>query len=146
MIGIRSLPVVHLDTLAEANTTRHRTANPYEQTLGYSRAVRRGSHIFVAGTTALDPVTGVVPPGSSAYEQALLTLQEICKAVETLGGRKEDVMRVRMYITEQEDFDSVAKAYTEVFGEVKPALTGLVGIRFVTSDMKVEMEADAIVV
>lgn len=87
----------------------------------------------------------MLPPGADAYEQAVLTLANICTAVESLGGRKEDVMCVRVYLTEQEDFNSVMKAYTEVFGEVKPALTGLVGIRFVSSEMKVEIEADAVV-
>lgn len=70
---------------------------------------------------------------------------QIYKAVESLGGRKEDVMRVRMYVTEQEDFEDVARAYSETFGELKPTLTGLVGIRFVSSDMKVEIEADGVV-
>lgn len=72
-------------------------------------------------------------------------MAEICKAVEALGGRKEDVVRVRMYVTERKDFESVARAMKETFGTVQPAATGLVGIQFVSSDMKVEIEADAVV-
>jgi len=127
-------------------TARYRTANPYEQSLGYSRAVRRGNHIFVSGTTAVDPKTGLIPPGLSAYDQAVLTFAEVCRAVEAVGGRKEDVVRMRMYVTEEDDFEGVARAYRETFSEVMPALTGLVGIKFVSPEMKVEIEADAIIV
>ncbi|KAH8082796.1 YjgF-like protein [Cristinia sonorae] len=130
---------------SQGQTLRYRTANPYEQSLGYSRAIRRGNYIFVSGTTALDPNTGIITPGSSAYDQAVTTFAQICTAVEALGGRREDVMRVRMYVTEHEDFEDVARAYRETFGDHKPALTGLVGIRFVSPDMKVEIEADAVV-
>ncbi|KAK7685487.1 hypothetical protein QCA50_011351 [Cerrena zonata] len=126
-------------------TTKVQTDNPYEKLWGYSRATRRGQFIFVSGTTAVDLATGVVPSGLSAYDQAKRIFAEICKAVEALGGSKEDVTRVRMFVTEADDFPDVGRALKEVFGEVGPAATGIIGAHFVSADMKVEIEADAVV-
>lgn len=126
-------------------TTKVRTSNPYEQLWGYSRATRRGPFIFVSGTTAVDLATGDVPSGLSAYDQAIRIFGEICKAVQALGGCKEDVTRVRMFVTEADDFPDVGRALKEVFGAVGPAATGIIGARFVSADMKVEIEADAVV-
>ncbi|KAI0072138.1 YjgF-like protein [Panus rudis PR-1116 ss-1] len=134
------------------------TSNPYESLYGYARATRRGPFIFVSGTTAIDPTTGTIPPSilSSAYLQAKAAFGEIVRAVEELGGKREDVCRVRMYVTDGEDFEDVARAMRECFGAdeegegegkgaVWPAATGIVGVRFVSPDMKVEIEADAVV-
>ena len=87
-------------------TTRYTTSNPYESLIGYSRAVRRGTFISVSGTTALDPnsITASCPNGvvlyadGTAYEQAMVAFREAIKAVEALKGRREDVVRVRMYV------------------------------------------------
>ena len=126
-------------------TTKVQTNNPYEKLWGYSRATRRGPFIFVSGTTAVDLATGVVPPGLSAYDQAIKIFGEICKAVESLSGSKEDITRVRMFVTEADDFPDVGRALKEVLGDVGPAATGIIGARFVSADMKVEIEADAVV-
>jgi len=122
------------------------TSNPYELQFGYSRAVRKGPHIFVSGTTSIDPETGYVQFPDSAYQQALVIFKEIINSVEHLQGSKEDIARVRMFVTEQEDTEAVGRALMESLGDLKPAATMIVGARFVDKYMKVEIEADAVVV
>ncbi|KAG6919260.1 hypothetical protein DXG01_008056 [Tephrocybe rancida] len=129
-----------------SQTTRYNTSNPYEAKFGYSRAVRRGPFIFVSGTTSIDPTTGTVQHPESVYQQAMATFSEIVRAVEALGGTRQDVMRVRMFVTADEDTDDVGRALKENFGEVGPAATMIVGARFVSKEMKVEIEADAMVI
>lgn len=124
---------------------RHRTANPYETTFGYSRAVRRGPFIFVSGTTSIDTTTGKVLHPTSAYDQSLKIFSEIVLAVEALNGRKEDVVRLRMFVMSDEDSGDVGRAMKDCFGEVAPAATMIIGAKFVSPDMKVEIEAEAVV-
>ncbi|KAG5338929.1 hypothetical protein C0989_005563 [Termitomyces sp. Mn162] len=126
-------------------TQRYATANPYEAQFGYSRAVRRGPFIFVSGTTSIDPATGVVQHPESTYEQALKIFSEIMRAIEALGGNRQDVMRVRMFVAADEDIDDVGRALKENFGDIGPAATMIVGAQFVRAEMKIEIEADAIV-
>ncbi|KAG6838556.1 hypothetical protein C0991_010710, partial [Blastosporella zonata] len=124
---------------------RHQTSNPYEVEFGYSRAVRRGPFIFVSGTTSIDPTTGAVQHPESAYQQAQATFSEIVRAIEALGGTREDVTRVRMFVTAEEDTGDIGRALKESFGDVGPAATMIVGAKFVRPEMKVEIEADAVV-
>jgi len=126
-------------------TLTYATSNPYELQFGYSRAVRKGPYIFVSGTTSMDPETGRVRHPDSAYLQALAIFEEITNSVKRLHGAREDVARVRMFVTRQEDTEAVGKALKVSFGDVRPAATMIVGSRFVDNDMKVEIEADAIV-
>ncbi|TFK33034.1 YjgF-like protein [Crucibulum laeve] len=126
-------------------TQRYRTSNPYEGKFGYSRAVRKGPFIFVSGTTSIDIATGKVLHPTSAYDQALKIFSEIIIAIEALGGKKDDVVRVRMFVMDDEDTTSVGQAMSEILGEVAPAATMIVGVRFVSADMKVEIEADAVI-
>ena len=121
------------------------TSNPYELQFGYSRAVRKGAYIFVSGTTSIDPETGYVSFPDSAYHQTLAIFNEIIKSIGHLQGNKEDIARVRMFVTEQEDTEAVGRALKESLGDVRPAATMIVGARFVDKHMKVEIEADAIV-
>ncbi|KAF9652789.1 YjgF-like protein [Thelephora ganbajun] len=125
-------------------TLTYATSNPYELRFGYSRAVRKGPYIFVSGTTSIDPGAGHVRHPDSAYLQALVIFEEIINSIERLHGSKEDVARVRMFVTEQEDTEAVGKALKASLGDVRPAATMIVGARFVDKDMKVEIEADAV--
>ncbi|KAF5377975.1 hypothetical protein D9615_006669 [Tricholomella constricta] len=131
--------------MEQQQTQRYQTANPYESKFGYSRAVRRGPFIFVSGTTSIDTTTGTVLHQESAYHQALKIFSEIVSAVEALGGTRQDVMRIRMFVTAGEDSGEVGRALKEAFGEVGPAATMILGARFVSPEMKVEIEADALV-
>ena len=121
------------------------TNNPYEALFSYSRAVRRGPFIVVSGTTSIDPQSGQLLHPDSAYLQATAIFAEIIRAVEAVGGRREDVVRVRMFVVADEDTGEVGRAMKEALGDIKPAATMIVGARFVAPDMKVEIEADGIV-
>ncbi|KAH6888823.1 YjgF-like protein [Coprinopsis sp. MPI-PUGE-AT-0042] len=124
---------------------KHQTSNPYEAKFGYSRAVRKGPFIFVSGTTSISPATGELLHPESAYDQTVQIFQEITTAVEALGGRKEDITRIRMFVTHDEDTTAVGTAMKEVLGGIGPAATMIVGVRFVDEKMRVEIEADAVV-
>ncbi|KAJ7599874.1 YjgF-like protein [Mycena floridula] len=128
------------------STSSHfNTANPYEKKYGYSRAIRRGSYIFVSGTTSFDPETGEFMHPSSAYQQALLIFSVIIRAIEGLGGTKSDITRVRMFVTSQDDSGDVGRALLECLGDISPAATMVIGPTFVAKEMKVEIEGDAVV-
>ncbi len=134
-----------MTTPASPGSQRFQTANPYEKEFGYSRAVRRGPYIAVSGTTSIDPVSGQLRHPGSAYDQARAIFVEIVKAVEGLGGTANDIIRVRMFVMHGSDADSIGKALKEALGEVGPAATMIVGAQFVSSEMLVEIEADAVV-
>ncbi|KAI0717107.1 YjgF-like protein [Earliella scabrosa] len=121
------------------------TNNPYEKEFGYSRAVRKGPFIYVSGTTSVDPISGQLHHAGSAYDQACAIFKEIVRAVEALGGQKSDIVRVRMFVAEDGDTGRVGTALKEALGDVSPAATMIVGARFVSSEMLVEIEADAVV-
>ena len=123
----------------------HRTANPYESLFSYSRATRRGPFIYISGTTSIDPASGQLLHPESAYKQALAIFAEIVRAVEAVGGRKEDIVRVRMFVTANEDTQAVGQALKESLGDIQPAATMIVGPRSVMPEMRVEIEADGIV-
>ncbi|KAF8073975.1 YjgH family protein [Lyophyllum atratum] len=124
---------------------RHKTTNPYESQFGYSRAVRRGPFIFVSGTTSIDTANGTVLYPKSAYNQALKIFSEIMLAIQALGGTRNDIMRVRMFVTADEDSGDVGRAMKDALGGVEPAATMIIGAKFVRPEMKVEIEADALV-
>ncbi|RPD60237.1 YjgF-like protein [Lentinus tigrinus ALCF2SS1-7] len=124
---------------------RFRTNNPYEEKFGYSRAVRKGPFIFVSGTTSIDPESGELRYPGSAYDQANAIFDEIVRSVTALGGSKSEIVRVRMFVARDEDTSKVGDALRDALGGVGPAATMIVGARFVSSEMLVEIEADAVV-
>ena len=127
-----------------AVTGRHRSASPYESLVGFSRAVRRGSHIAVSGTAPLDSDGETVV--GDAYEQATRCFEVILEAVTALGGTREDVVRTRVFVTDVSDWDAVGRAHGEFFGEVYPAATMVVVKGLLDPRWRVEIEADAEVV
>ncbi|KAL4778080.1 Endoribonuclease L-PSP/chorismate mutase-like protein [Aspergillus varians] len=132
------------------------TASPFEERIGYYRAVRHGQHIFVSGTTAVDPASPAHAPQilfpGDARQQTRVALQECIKAIQALGGKGPDnVVRVRMFVSRPEDCTAVGEGFTEILGcksqpGVGAAATMLV-VRdgFVDARMLVEIEVDAIV-
>lgn len=74
------------------------TANRFEQLFGYKRAVRKGPFIFVSGTTSLSPQSGTIQYPGDPYKQTIAAFAEAIRAIEALGGKKEDVCRVRMFV------------------------------------------------
>ncbi len=123
-------------------STRHyHSASPYEATIGFSRAVRRGRHILVSGTAPIgadgETVTG------DAYVQARRCFEIIIEAVEALGGGAGDVIRTRMFLIDAADWQAVGRAHGEVFRGIDPAATMVVVKRLLDPGWRVEIEAEA---
>jgi enamine deaminase RidA (YjgF/YER057c/UK114 family) len=119
------------------------SAMPLEQAYGYSRAVVAGDRVFVSGTAPVMP-DGVEPP-PDAYGQARRCLEIILAALAEAGARPEDVVRTRMYLTRVEDIEAVGRAHGEVFGETRPATTGVIVQALFDPRWLVELEAEAII-
>jgi enamine deaminase RidA (YjgF/YER057c/UK114 family) len=119
-----------------------RSRAPWEDIVGYSRAVRIGEVIEVAGTTAV--IDGRVVYPNNPYEQTITILKSINKAIEELGGRSEDVTRTRMYVKDISHWEDIGKAHREFFRHTKPASTMIEVSRFIDDQMLVEIEVTAI--
>ena len=114
-----------------------------EPVVGYSRAVVSGGHVWVSGTAPIPPGGG--DPPDDAYEQARLCLDIVAGALEQAGARLDDVVRTRIFVTPDADWDGVAKAHGEVFGEIRPATSGLVVHALLDPRWLVEIEAEALI-
>ena len=117
---------------------------PWEQIHGYCRAVRSGPFIAVSGTTAVGDDGEIVAP-DDAYLQARQCIRIIRRALEECDAGLSDVVRTRIYLTHIDDWQAVAKAHAEAFGDCPPASTMLETSRLIDPSMRLEMEADAIV-
>lgn len=123
---------------------RHGSGAPWEERFGYSRAVRAGDRVMVAGTTAAGPdgaVAGLGDPGA----QARVALERIVAALESAGAGVADVVRTRMYVTDAAYADAVGLAHAETFGAAPPAATMVVVSALLDPRLLVEIEAEAIV-
>jgi enamine deaminase RidA (YjgF/YER057c/UK114 family) len=117
---------------------------PWESIVGYSRAVRVGPYIHVAGTAAVDASGAVVAPGD-AYAQTVAILEIVATALERAGAHLSDVVRTRLFVTDIEhDWEAIGRAHGEVFRDIRPASTMVEVRRLISPDMRVEIEADAI--
>lgn len=119
------------------------TGAPWESIVGYSRAVRVGNSIHVAGTTAVGENGEVISPGDS-YNQTKFILDKIQKSIESLGGRMEDVVRTRMFVVNIEDWEQIGRAHGEYFRDIRPAATMVEVKGLISPLLLVEIEAEAI--
>ena len=117
---------------------------PWESIVGYCRAVRHGSSISVSGTAPVGPDGDVIGPGDP-YLQAKRCIEIIAEALQGAGAQLEDVVRTRMYVTDIGQWEAIAKAHREAFGEVSPATTMVQVTALIDPAMLVEIEADAVV-
>ena len=117
---------------------------PWAPLIGYSRAVRVGNLIEVGGTSATLPSGEVVAPGD-AYVQTQHILRVVTDAVIELGGRVEDIVRTRAFLSNIDQWESVGRAHGEVFGAIQPASTFVEVARLLLPELVVEIEATAIV-
>jgi enamine deaminase RidA (YjgF/YER057c/UK114 family) len=119
-----------------------RSGSPYEDKVGFSRAVRAGNRVLVSGTAPIWP-DGAVDP--DPYVQARRCLEIIVQALAEAGASPEDVVRTRAYLTDASFGEAAAKAHAEVFGTSRPASTMVVVAGFLDDRWKVEFEAEAVV-
>ena len=120
------------------------SGSPYEEPIGFSRAVRVGNLIAVAGTAPVGADGKTAHPGD-AYGQTLRCLEIIAAAIEEAGGKLENVVRTRMFLTRSEIWQDVGKAHGEYFGKIRPASTMVVVNSLLSPEWLVEIEADCIV-
>jgi enamine deaminase RidA (YjgF/YER057c/UK114 family) len=116
----------------------------YEDIVGYSRAVRIGDVVEVAGTTATDDQGEVVGIGNP-YAQTKFALAKIEKALAVAGASFKDVVRTRLFVTDIARWEEIGRAHGEVFGAIKPACTMIQVASLIDPDMLVEVEVTAVV-
>lgn len=116
---------------------------PWEDAVGYSRAVRAGSEVHVSGTTATDEGGAVVGVGDprAQTERALANVE---RALTAAGASLDDVVRTRLYVVDIDDWEAIGAAHEAAFGDVRPAATMVQVERLVDPEMLVEVEATAI--
>ncbi len=119
------------------------SGTPWEERVGYSRAVRIGNLVYTSGTTAMrdGALVGINDP----YAQTVQILANIRWALEAAGARMEDVVRYRIYLVDIHDWTEVARACREVFGTIRPCSTLLAVAALIDPAMRVEIEVDAVV-
>ena len=129
--------------MTKQNRTNLSSGSPWEDIVGYSRAVKVGNTIEVTGTVADDE--GKVKGEGNPYEQTRFALQKIEKAVLALGGSLKDIVRTRMFVTNIDDWEVIGKAHYEFFKDIKPCTSMIEVSRLISEKYLIEIEATAII-
>ena len=122
---------------------RTQSASPYEESIGFSRAVRAGDRILVSGTAPVE-ADGSSTPGD-AEAQAERCLDIIIGAICQLGGQRTDIVRTRIFITDPADAEAIGRVHGRRFADVRPAATMVVVSALLRPEWRVEIEAEALV-
>jgi enamine deaminase RidA (YjgF/YER057c/UK114 family) len=120
------------------------SGTPWEPLVGYSRAVRVGDAVYVAGTTATDE-SGVVIGRGDPAAQALQALRNVERALVNAGASLSDVVRTRVFVRDIRDWEAIGRVHGQVFGQIRPASTMVQVEALVDPEMLVEIEADAVI-
>ncbi len=121
-----------------------RSHAPWEDIVGYSRAVRVGNHVFVSGTTATD-LNGNLVGINNPYEQTIKCLKNIESALINAGTNLSEVVRTRMYVKNINDWEEIGRAHGEFFKNIKPASTMVEVNNLINPEMLIEIEVDAVI-
>jgi enamine deaminase RidA (YjgF/YER057c/UK114 family) len=122
--------------------TRIPPLSPFEEQVGFTRGLRTGNRIVIAGTIGVEADGSAAPEAGAQADRCFALIRGY---IEELGGRMEDVVRVRMFVTAITDADAVSAAFTRALGHVRPTGTLVAIAALFRSDLKVEIEAEAVV-
>jgi enamine deaminase RidA (YjgF/YER057c/UK114 family) len=125
-----------------ASVERHGSGGAYEDVVGYSRVIRAGDLVVVAGCTASMP-DGAIAGIGDPYAQAVQTIANVESALARVGATLADVIRTRVFLTDTGHFDGFARAHGEAFGDIRPVNTTVVVAALADPRMLIEIEADA---
>ena len=127
-----------------SDRSNYSSGTPWESIAGYSRAVRVGNIIEVAGTTAVDTEGQVVGAGDIS-KQTDYILNKIRNALNHAGSKMSDVIRTRMYLTDINDWEAVARVHGDIFSDIKPVSTLVEVSGLIDKELLIEIEVSAVV-